>query len=55
VIRAGAEPPDKSGRFVVDLGKLAGPGRYRVMTALVLGGNSVNPEIKVFEHRVAGG
>lgn len=55
VIRAGAEPPDKSGRFVVDLGKLAGPGRYRVMTALILGGNSVNPEIKVFEHRVAGG
>ncbi|MGH8648198.1 MAG: hypothetical protein ACREUP_02665, partial [Burkholderiales bacterium] len=55
VVRAGAEPPNKSGRFVVDLGKLAAPGRYRVMTALYLGGNSVNPEIKVFEHRVAGG
>jgi hypothetical protein len=55
VARAGAESLNKNGRFVVDLGKLAGPGRYQVMTALVLGGNSVNPEIKIFEHRGAGG
>jgi hypothetical protein len=55
VVRAGAEALNKSGRFVVDLGKLAAPGRYQVITALVLGGNSVNPEVKVFEHRVAGG
>ena len=54
VVRAGAETLNKSGRFAVDLGKLA-PGRYHVMTALILAGNSVNPEIKVFEHRVGGG
>jgi hypothetical protein len=55
VVRAGAEALNKSGRFIVDLGKLTGPGRYQVVTALVLGGNSVNPEIKVYEHRVGGG
>ena len=55
VVRTGAEPLNKSGRFVLDLGKLPGPGRYYVMAALYVGGNSVNPEIKVFEHRVAGG
>jgi hypothetical protein len=38
----------------VDLKELTAPGRYNVMTALYVGGNSVNPEIKVFEHRVAG-
>lgn len=54
VVRAGAEVLNKSSRFVVDLGKLAAPGRYHVMTALILGGNSVNPDIKVFEHRVGG-
>ncbi|HSF22281.1 MAG TPA: hypothetical protein VLA81_09575 [Burkholderiales bacterium] len=55
VVRAGAETLNKNGRFVVDFGKLTVPGRYQVMTSLVLGGNSVNPEIKVFEHRVGGG
>ncbi len=55
VVRAGAEAPDKTGRIVLDLGKLTAPGGYSVITALVLGGNSVNPEIRVFEHRVAGG
>jgi hypothetical protein len=54
VVRAGAEALNKSGRFIVDLGKLTGPGRYQVVTALVLGGNSVNPEIRVFEHRGGG-
>jgi hypothetical protein len=55
VVRTGALSPDKSGRFVVDLGKLRGPGTYQVVTAIYVAGNSVNPEIKVFEHRVAGG
>jgi hypothetical protein len=55
VVRTGAEPFDKSGRFVLDFGKLPAPGRYHMMTALYVGGNSVNPEIKVFEHRAAGG
>ena len=54
VVRTGAEPFDKSGRFVLDLKELPAPGRYSVLTALYVGGNSVNPEIKVFEHRVAG-
>jgi len=55
VVRTGAEALNKSGRFVVDLAKLAAPGRYQVMAALYLGGNSVNPEIRMFEHRVTGG
>ncbi len=55
VVRTGAELFDKSGRFVLDLKELPAPGRYNVMTALYVGGNSVNPEIKVFEHRIAGG
>lgn len=55
VVRTGAVTLNKSGRFVLHFGKLPAPGRYHVMTALVVGGNSVNPEIKVFEHRVAGG
>jgi hypothetical protein len=55
VVRTGALPFDKSGRFVLELGKLPAPGRYHVLSALYVGGNSVNPEIKVFEHRVAGG
>ncbi|MGH6629742.1 MAG: hypothetical protein ACREB3_08425, partial [Burkholderiales bacterium] len=55
VVRTGAELLNKSGRIVLVLGKLPGPGQYNVMTALYLGGNSVNPEIKVFEHRVTRG
>jgi hypothetical protein len=55
VVRTGAEPFDKSGRLVLDLKELSQPGRYSVLTALYVSGNSVNPEIKVFEHRVAGG
>jgi len=54
VVRTGVQPLDKNARFVVDLGKLRAPGRYTVMTALYVRGNSVNPEIKVFEHRVTG-
>ncbi|MGH7419464.1 MAG: hypothetical protein ACREKB_16955, partial [Candidatus Rokuibacteriota bacterium] len=55
VVRTGAQSLDKSGRFVVDLGKLPAPGPYQVVTALYVAGNSVNPEIKVFEHRGVGG
>jgi hypothetical protein len=55
VVRTGAETLNKSGRFVLELGKLPAPGRYQVMSALYVGGNSVNPEITVFEHRVTGG
>jgi len=55
VVRTGASPFNNSGRFVLDLKGLTRPGLYSVMTALYVGGNSVNPEIKVFQHRVAGG
>jgi len=55
VIRTGAETLNKSGRFVLELGKLPAPGRYHIMSALYVGGNSVNPEITVYEHRVTGG
>lgn len=54
VARAGAGTSGSRGRFFLDLKGLPGPGLYTVMTMLYLEGNSVNPEIKVIEHRVAG-
>ena len=52
VIRAGRAAFRKDGRFVVDLKNLGGPGLYTVAAALFIGGNDLNPEIKVIEHRV---
>jgi hypothetical protein len=37
----------------VDLGGKLAPGAYRVMLALALNGNLVNPEVKVVAYRVA--
>jgi hypothetical protein len=54
VVRAGTAYFAKSGRFVLDLKDLAAPGLYSVAAALYVGGNSVNPEVKIIEHRVAG-
>jgi hypothetical protein len=52
VVRAGTATIGRDGRFVVDLKGLTGPGLYTVAVALFLGGNDVNPEIKLVEHRV---
>jgi len=54
VVREGTAYFAKSGRFVLDFKDLAAPGLYTVVTASYIGGNSVNPEVKVIEHRVAG-
>jgi hypothetical protein len=55
VVRVGTGNFGNSGEFVLDLKALKGPGMYTVLTALYIGGNSVNPEVRVIEHRVAGG
>jgi hypothetical protein len=54
VVRAGLAAFRKDGRFVVDLKDLTTPGLYTVAAALFIGGNAVNPEVRVIEHRVAG-
>jgi hypothetical protein len=54
VVRAGAGPFATSGRFVLDLKGLGAPGLYTIVAALYVGGNSVDPEVKVIEHRIAG-
>ena len=54
VVRAGLAAFRKDERFVVDLKDLATPGLYTVAAALFIGGNAVNPEVRVVEHRVAG-
>ena len=52
VVRAGTATIGRDGRFVVDLKGFTRPGLYTVAVALFLGGNDVNPEIKLVEHRV---
>jgi hypothetical protein len=54
VVRAGTGLFGKDGEFMLDLKDLRGPGMYTVLAALYIGGNSVNPEVKSIEHRVAG-
>ena len=41
------------GALIVDLGGRLAPGAYRVLLALALNGNLVNPEVKVIPYRVA--
>jgi len=55
VVRVGTGVFGNRGEFVLDLKDLKRPGMYTVLTALYIGGNSVNPEVKSIEHRVAGG
>jgi hypothetical protein len=53
VVATGEAQEVEGGRLVVDLkGKLP-PGAYRVLLALALNGNSMNPEVKVIPYRVA--
>jgi hypothetical protein len=52
VARAGAASFGSDGRYVLPLTALRGPGVYTIMVALYEGGNDVNPEVKLVEHRV---
>jgi hypothetical protein len=55
VVRMGKGSFGDDGRSVLRLDHLSGPAVYTVMIALFVEGNTVNPEVKVIEHRVAGG
>jgi hypothetical protein len=52
VAAAGASRDVKGERLVVDLAGRLKPGAYRVVVALALNGNLVNPEVKVVPYRV---
>jgi hypothetical protein len=52
VVAAGAAREVQGGRLIVDPGGRVKPGTYRVMLALALNGNLVNPEVKVVSYRV---
>jgi len=51
VAAAGASRDVQNGRLVVDVGRLK-PGAYRLLLALALNGNLVNPEVKLVPYRV---
>ena len=50
VARAGIAPLAAGARFAVDLGGLSS-GAYTVAVALSLGGNDLDPEVKVIQYR----
>jgi hypothetical protein len=52
VVAAGTSRDVQGGRLVVDLGRRLKPGPYRVLLALALNGNLVDPEVKVVPYRV---
>ena len=52
VAAAGTSRDVQNGRLVVDLAGRLKPGAYRVLLALALNGNLVNPEVKVLAYRV---
>jgi len=52
VVAAGSSEAREGGRLIVDLGGKLVPGAYRVLLALALNGNLVNPEVKVIPFRV---
>jgi len=54
VAAAGASRDVQGGRLVVDLTGRVKPGNYRVVLALALNGNLVNPEVKVVSYRAGG-
>ncbi len=53
VVATGRSEDVEGGSLIVDLGGKLAPGAYRVMLALALNGNLVNPEVKVVAYRVA--
>jgi hypothetical protein len=52
VVAAGASEAQESGRLVVDLKGRLKPGAYRVLVAVALNGNIMNPEVRVLPYRV---
>ncbi|HEY3097350.1 MAG TPA: hypothetical protein VGL14_00475 [Methylomirabilota bacterium] len=52
VAAAGASRDVQNGRLVVDLAGRLKPGAYRVLLALALNGNLVNPEVKQVPYRM---
>ena len=52
VARAGSASFGSDARYALPLTALRDPGVYTIMIALYVGGNDVNPEVKVVEHRV---
>ena len=54
VVAAGASRDVQGGRLMVDLTGRVKPGTYRVVLALALNGNLVNPEVTVVSYRAGG-
>jgi hypothetical protein len=52
VVAAGTSREVHEGRLVVDPGMRPAPGGYRMVIALALNGNLVQPEVKVIPYRV---
>ena len=52
VVAAGAARDVQGGRLIVDVAGRVKPGAYRIVLALALNGNLVNPEVKVVSYRV---
>jgi hypothetical protein len=52
VLQARSIGPDADGQFRVDLSGLRAPGMYTVAAAVLVGGNRMNPEVRLIEHRV---
>jgi len=52
VVAAGTSRDVQNGRLVIDLAGRVKPGAYRVLLALALNGNLVNPEVKQVPYRV---
>ncbi len=54
VADAGTARYGDPGMFTVEFNAKLKPGLYSIITALYLGGNYVNPEVKMIQHRVDG-
>ncbi len=53
VVATGLARALEGGRLIVDLKGTLPPGAYRVLLAVAINGNSMNPEVKVIPYRVA--
>ena len=52
VVRAGMATFGGAGQFAIDLKQLGSSGTYTIVTAVLVRGSEVNPEVKLVEHRV---
>lgn len=55
VVDAGTARFRDTGPLAIDLKAKLKPGRYTILAALYLGGNTVNPEVKLIPYRVSDG